>query len=172
MVERSRPVCKNCGSDEITAEGPVRFSVVENKWKLSGDTYDKSYRCDICETDVKIKWIPIDDSVSDDTPPPTGLMKCSITSTLSTKLSEPQDLKIFYIWISPGSRGHTNLAGIYLGKARGATFEEACEALAITNEKFRKYFDSDKLSYGGYKLTAGEFEGEIYNFPDIYNKQD
>lgn len=61
-------------------------------------------------------------------------------------------MNLFEIW-SEGYVVTGNSAGAYYhGSIRAETFREACIKFAEQNSEFKKYFDSDKMTYWGCKL--------------------
>jgi hypothetical protein len=56
-----KPVCRECGSDQVVADASAVWSDVEQCWQVH-DTYDKGGWCEHCEgQDIRFDWIPVDD---------------------------------------------------------------------------------------------------------------
>lgn len=62
--ETERPVCPECGSNDITMDGPMRWNAATQQWVSFDEVYDKSAACQSCGyTEFYPNWI------SDDSPP-------------------------------------------------------------------------------------------------------
>ncbi len=59
MTDKPRkPVCRYCGSDDVTSDGPAYWSMEEQKWELA-DTYDSGH-CNACDQEAKwFDWVEI-----------------------------------------------------------------------------------------------------------------
>lgn len=58
MSEKQRPVCRYCGSDDITVDMPARWHFADQKWTTEGaDRYDKTEYCGECQAETRLEWI-------------------------------------------------------------------------------------------------------------------
>ncbi len=58
-----KPVCENCGSDNVRADAYAAWDVRAQAWELAGDVFDKGNMCESCEGETgRFDWIrvPID----------------------------------------------------------------------------------------------------------------
>lgn len=54
-------VCGNCGSTDVTADGPLHWSIEKQEWVSNGDTYD-DLTCQTCGYDGRhFDDVPVDD---------------------------------------------------------------------------------------------------------------
>ena len=57
-MTKQKPVCRVCGSDEITIDGPCQWDVESQQWELTGDVYHKSEYCAECDGETRAEWVP------------------------------------------------------------------------------------------------------------------
>ncbi len=59
IVINKKPICRYCGSPNVTADGPCSYDPDKSEWKLIGDTYDDGI-CQSCgEENKRFEWINI-----------------------------------------------------------------------------------------------------------------
>jgi hypothetical protein len=57
--KKEKPVCRNCGSDNVCIDAAARWDNELQDWKLSG-THDSGH-CDNCEEEFKrLDWVPVE----------------------------------------------------------------------------------------------------------------
>lgn len=56
---KEKPVCTQCGSDDVLADAYAWWDVDKQEWALS-NTFDNSY-CEDCEGECSLEWVPADE---------------------------------------------------------------------------------------------------------------
>lgn len=54
---KTKPVCAECGSDEVSADAYARWCVETQQWEVS-QTFDKGAVCENCSGECSLEWVP------------------------------------------------------------------------------------------------------------------
>ena len=60
-----KPVCRECGSDDVIADAFAAWDVETQQWKVT-QAFEKGGCCEACgEQDIRFDWVDIDDEGQD-----------------------------------------------------------------------------------------------------------
>jgi hypothetical protein len=59
MSTKTKPVWRDCGSDDVRADAYAIWNVEAQEWELSA-TFDKGSVCEACGGECSLKWIEIE----------------------------------------------------------------------------------------------------------------
>lgn len=59
MPAYEKPVCRNCGSDDVLVDAFASWDPVAQDWKVH-DTYAKNGFCNACNGEARTTWIEIE----------------------------------------------------------------------------------------------------------------
>jgi hypothetical protein len=57
-VERSTPVCSNCGSDDILCHATIQWSNESQEWQLTG-SFEQAAHCNNCHGSCCVTWLKL-----------------------------------------------------------------------------------------------------------------
>jgi hypothetical protein len=55
MADKEKPVCTDCGGDNVSADAWSRWDIEKQQWELS-QTFDDTF-CHDCEGSCKVNWV-------------------------------------------------------------------------------------------------------------------
>lgn len=70
-------------------------------------------------------------------------------------------MKIYDIWAEGYACTGNSAGATLLGSACAETFQEACDKYAAYDESFRKYYDSENLTFWGCKLYDNRHDAQL-----------
>jgi hypothetical protein len=58
LKPKEKPVCRECGSDDVRADAYAVWNVEAQEWEVSA-TFDKGSVCEKCGGECSLKWIEV-----------------------------------------------------------------------------------------------------------------
>ena len=67
-AKREKPVCAECGSDDVRADAYAEWNVDTQQWEVSA-TFDKGAVCETCGGECSLKWVTLPTRLEAKAPP-------------------------------------------------------------------------------------------------------
>lgn len=58
-MKKEKPVCANCGSDDVKADAYADWNIETQRWEVA-NIFDKGSYCCTCDGECRLEWVEVE----------------------------------------------------------------------------------------------------------------